>query len=91
MALIDLLKRLVSGAPPATVRTRLTPAEAVALARQAAGDHWLRNELAVASAQRHQDGRAVWVVETSGVGSFLGLVIDDASRELISRTEHAGR
>jgi hypothetical protein len=91
MILIDILKRLMRGPPSATVPTRLTSAEAVALAQQAAGDHWLRNELAVATAQRHQDGRAVWVVETSGVGSHLRLVIDDASGELIDRTEHAGR
>ncbi len=91
MGLIALLKRLVRGTPAPIVRTRLTMAEATVLGKQAAGNHWLCDSLNVATADRLPDGTVVWIVETGGVGSFLRIVLDDASGAVLDRKEHTGR
>ena len=91
MGLVDLLKRLVRGEPPPVIPTRMTAAEARSLGKEAAGDHWLRNSLNVATADRLPDGTVVWIVETGGVGSFLRIVLDDASGAVLDRKEHSGR
>ena len=88
---MDLLKRVVRGTPPPVIPTRLTSTDAVALAKQAASDHWLRNSLNVATAGRREDGAVVWTVETGGVGSFLRITIDDASGAVLDRQSHNGR
>jgi len=91
MGFVDLLKRLIRGAPAPVIPTRLTAAEATASAKAEAGDHWLRHSLNVATADRLPDGRVVWIVETGGVGSFLRIVLDDASGAVLDRKEHTGR
>jgi hypothetical protein len=56
VGLFAMLKGLIGGATSPPIATRLTEAEAVALAKEAAGDHWLRNALTVAVAERNADG-----------------------------------
>lgn len=69
----------------------MTAAEATSVGKQAAGDHWLRDSLNVATPDRLSSGAVVWIVETGGVGSFLRIVIDDASGAVLDRKEHSGR
>ena len=91
MGLGEIIKRLIRGAPPPVLPTRLTEAQAIELAREAAGDHWLRAALKVATPERRADGTIVWRVVTNGVGSFLHIVIDDATGAVVERIEHHGR
>ena len=86
-----MLKGLFGGATSPPNATRLTEAEALALAKEAAGDHWLRNALTVAVAERNADGTVVWTVETGGVGSSLRFVINDATGAILQRVARDGR
>ena len=85
------LRRLVHGEVPAAPATQRSAAEAIALAKAAAGDHWLRDRLSVATAQRNDAGAVVWRVESGGVGAHLAFVIDDASGAVLSRDSSEGR
>jgi hypothetical protein len=92
MGLADLLKRLVRGAPPPPPpATRLSEAEAIELAKTAAGDHGLRRALNVATAERSASGAVLWTVRTNGVGSFIRVVIDDANGTVLECVVYEGR
>lgn len=91
MGLAEIFRRLLRGAPPPRVPTRLTEAQVIQLAQQAVGDHWLRSALTVAAAERRADGTIVWTVETNGVGSFVRIVLDDATGTILERLDHLGR
>ena len=91
MGLGESIKRLVRGAPPPVLPTRLTAAQAIELAQQAVAEHWQRKALTVATAERRQDGSLAWTVVSNGVGSSLAIVIDDAGGTILDRREHDGR
>ena len=86
-----MLRRLLYGEVPAPPPTRLSVTEAIALARAAAADHWLRERLTVATPQRNSSGAVVWRVESGGVGAHLSIVIDDASGAVLERVSSEGR
>jgi hypothetical protein len=91
VGLVCIVKRLLRGSPPPPIPTRLTESEAIGLARRAAGDHWLREALKVASPQQGASGAAIWIVETGGTGSSLRFVIDDANGDILDRNERNTR
>lgn len=91
MRVIALVEGRIRGVPRPVTQTRLSAIEAINLAKQAARDHWLRDSLGVATADRLDNGLVVWTVETGGVGSFQRFTIDDASGAILDRGEHVGR
>jgi hypothetical protein len=91
VGLAAVLKRLVRGAPPAAIATRLSESEVIGLAKQASADYGLSDELNVATARRDARGAVVWSVVTCGVGASLRVVIDDATGAVLERTSHGGR
>ena len=91
MGLVAILARLIRGAPPPPIATRLSEPEVIDIAKRDAGDHALRDKLNIATARRATNGTVIWTVETPGVGSFLYVVIDDASGTVLERRAHEGR
>ncbi|MES1204661.1 MAG: PepSY domain-containing protein [Pseudomonadota bacterium] len=86
------MRRLFGGPSPSPgIATQLTEAQAIDLAKGAAGDHWLRDALNVALAQRNEAGVVLWTVETGGVGASLRIVIDDATGAILDRVAREGR
>jgi hypothetical protein len=88
---LALLRRLFVVTPPEMPPRRLSEAQAISLAKEAAADHWLRDKLSVATAQRNEHGAVVWNVVTGGVGSHLSVVIDDASGAVLELRSFEGR
>ena len=86
-----LFRRLIRGTEPPAVTTRMSEAAVIELAQQAVGDHALRRALNVATAERSAGGGVTWTVRTNGVGSFLRVVIDDASGKILEQTTYEGR
>ena len=82
------LRRLLRGEPSPSLPTRLSEAQAIALAKEAASDHWLRDALSIATAPRNASGAVVWSVETAGVGSGLRVEIEDASGRVLERRSY---
>ena len=91
MDIAAMLRRLFFGSPPEKPPTRLSEAQAISLAKQAASEHWLHDKLNIATAARGDNGAVVWIVETGGVGSHLTVIIDDATGTAIDRRSHDGR
>jgi len=91
MGLGAMLERLLRGAPPPTIATRLSATDAIAIAREAAVEYPLHDNLNVATATRAVDGAVIWRVETGGVGSFLYVLIDDATGIVRETHSYDGR
>jgi len=91
MWLVDVFRRLTGTAAPERIPTKLTAAEAIALAKCAAGDEGLGKYLNVATPERDASGAVIWYVRNGGVGAFLRLVVDDATGAILDRKEYHGR
>jgi hypothetical protein len=88
---VHFLKRLLFREPAPPLTTRLTEAQAIAIARRAASNHWLLDSLNIATPQRSGNGSVVWHVETAGIGSYLRVVIDDVSGTVLEQSSFEGR
>jgi hypothetical protein len=91
VGLAAFLQRLIRGAPEAPIATRLSEAEAIEIAKRDAANHALRDKLNIATATRAANGTVIWTVETQGIGSFIYVVIDDATGTVLERRVHEGR
>lgn len=67
--------------PPRPLATRLTAAEAAAIAAATPAVLELRQPLSIASAHEAQD-RVVWTVGSGGVGAQWWVEVDDATGEV---------
>jgi len=76
---------------PPPPKTRLTPEEAIALAKVAIGPTSELSEMAVAT-YGEREGRGVWhVTPHIAMGAMLFVDIDDATGEILAKGSYGGR
>ncbi len=87
MAVFDFLARWL-GKSPQPIPTRLSSDEAIAIARRAAADDPLGEDLTMATVEQ-RSGNAVWIVSPAVVGRHLVILIDDATGNVLEK-KHVG-